>query len=136
MVATRSIYDRKLIAALPAGISVDRVGINRASVASQLGAISRGVPHPRFRFSSPDSIEEIRNQSARYDVAVISLEALESYADGLQCPALLILHNIHSDGLGQIDLLAVIVRCFSREMVEALGEKDIRTEKSCDWGAF
>lgn len=96
------IYDRKLIAALPAGISVDRVGINRASVASQLGAISRGVPHPRFRFSSPDSIEEIRNQSARYDVAVISLEALESYADGLQCPALLILHNIHSDGLGQI----------------------------------
>lgn len=41
-----------------------------------------------------------------------------------------------SDGGDEIDLLAVIVRCFSREMVEALGEKDIRTEKSCDWGAF
>lgn len=123
------IYDRNLIAALPAGMSVDRVGMKRASVASQLVAMCRGIPHPRFRFSSRESIEQIRKQSAGYDAAVISLEALESYADGLQCPTLLILHNIHSDGLGQIyphsSLAAFLARWSKHWEKRVYGQKNL-----------
>jgi hypothetical protein len=96
------IYDQKLFASMPNNLIIDRVGVERASIKCQIAALLRGIPHARFRFASLKNIQSLQDLSAKYDAAVISLEALEVYAFALQCPKVLLLHNIHSNSLVQI----------------------------------
>ncbi len=123
------IYDRKIIASLPSNLNISRIGIERASRKAQLAALLRGIPHSRFRFASLENIREVRELSVKYDVAVISLEALESYVVQLECPKLLLLHNIHSNGLLEIfprSSIATVGAWWSRRWERKIyGQRDL-----------
>lgn len=96
------IYDRKILAALETRFAVTRFDVVAQSRPHQIRALLRGLPVPRYQYSSPSLEQAFRAAAAQHDHVVVSLELFDHLAGIAARPVTLIVHNVRSDVMAQL----------------------------------
>jgi hypothetical protein len=96
------IYDRKVTQQLGDLYDVKRHYIERERFIPKVIALSKGVPHPRYKYHSQRSVQRFREAASECDEIVVSWESFDYLAPAIDRPVSVILHNVMSDALTQI----------------------------------
>lgn len=96
------IYDRRLTDRLGKSVPLERLTFEPQPTGAKVAALARGVPHNRYKYTSPQMARALRQAIAKGAYPVVSWEALESLVWTIDEPVTLIVHNVMSDVLDQL----------------------------------
>lgn len=96
------VYNKNATKSLSSEFDIQKLWIDRQSKINNLSALIKGLPHPRFKYYSPDIIREFNEATREVDSVVVSWESFDFLPAFSNKPTTLIVHNVMSDTLRQV----------------------------------